>query len=154
MYEETKEVRTYTLKLEFFIEASRSTIWRALTTELGSWWPDFSLMGPEGSIIKLENAPGGRMFEEWPDGGGLLWGVVAILKPEELLQMTGDLFPDWGGPAYMYRTYRLHNEDGHCRFEFEECSMGTLSESTLASLEEGWSTIFGNHLKKWCESQS
>lgn len=153
MYEETKEVRTYTLKLSFTIHASRETVWRGLTSELSSWYPSDALAGPEGTVIQLDLVPGGKMVELWPDGGGLVWGEVSTIRPASLLQMTGELFPDWGGPAFSCRTHKLTGDGDECLLEFEEVSVGSLAQSTLQSLEEGWTYIFGDKLKNWCENQ-
>lgn len=154
MYETAQEVLTHTLKLNFTIQAKREVVWRGLTSDLGRWFPKDALAGPEGSLLRLELKPGGKMVEEWPDGGGLVWGEVTTIQPNTMLQMTGELFPDWGGPAYSFRTYKLSDDGESCRLEFEECSIGSLNESTLKSLEEGWVYLYGEQLRQWCEKQA
>ena len=61
--------------VEVEIEATAEVVWQALTTDIGEWWPrDFCVGDVER--FHLEPKLGGRMYEDWGDGGGLIWAVV------------------------------------------------------------------------------
>ena len=79
------------ITMETDISASPEQVWKALTEDIGKWWPaDFYAGGEEGKrTYVLEQRPGGRMYEQWDNGGGVLWGTVVGVEPNVSLQVLG-----------------------------------------------------------------
>jgi len=132
------------LRLEIDVAAPPATVWRALTRDLGSWWPQDCFSGGEAGrrSFELEAVPGGLMREVWEDGGGLLWGTVTTADPERLLQVQGATFPKWGGPNLWFGTWRLEATDGGTRLTFEESTVGKVTPENLAEKQGGWSYLW------------
>ncbi len=139
--------------VETHIEAAPAVVWQALTEGIGAWWPaEFYIGGEEGGrSYHLEAHPGGRMYEEWDDGGGLLWGRVVTVIPESKLQVTSVSFPEWGGPSMSFGTWTLEEADGGCALRFTEHVLGTTPQGYLAEKHKGWSFLFAGVLKAHLE---
>ena len=113
------------LIVEIKINATPEKVWHELTTGMGKWWPnEFYAGGEEGKrTCQIELEPGGRWFETWESGGGLLWGNVATIDPQKTLQVIGYSFPNWGGPAIWFGTWELTAEGEGCKVKFSETAM-------------------------------
>ena len=78
------------------------------------------------------------MYEEWDDGGGLLWGTVITVEPAGRLQIVGFGFPNWGGPSQFFADWDLEPDDSGTRLRFSEHAIGRVSESYTAEKDKGW----------------
>lgn len=126
------------------INASPAQVWAALTSDIGKWWPaDFYAGGEEGArTFILETQPGGRMYEQWQEGG-LLWGNVVCINPEKQLQVLGYIFPNYGGPTQWFGTWDLLEKDGNVTaLTFSESAIGNVSQSSKNEKESGWRFLF------------
>ncbi len=132
------------INVETKIEASAATVWRALTENVADWWPEASFAaGGEGDkTFRLEPRPGGLMYEDWADGSGLLWGHVTTVVPEKMLQVVGHTFPEWGGPAIWFGTWKLEEEDGTSVLRFTHNQLGATHEGWDTNVEKGWIFIW------------
>ena len=150
MGETTANLQSLQMKIE--IDAAREDVWQALIDNIGEWWPaEFYTGGDaERRTFKLEARPGGRMFEEWGDGGGTLWGQVIAVDPGKKLQVLGQVFPDWGGPSQNYETWILEGDGKRTALTFSETSMGRVSTAGMEEKDKGW-TFLWNTLKAHVE---
>lgn len=137
---------------EVVIKAPPESVWKALTTNIGEWWPaDFYAGGEAGArTFELEPRPGGRMSEKWDSGGGVLWGTVVTVDPNVRLQVLGSLFPNWGGPSQWFGTWDLAGGGGCTTLTFSETTMGKVTEAGMADKDEGWRFLW-NALKEYLE---
>ena len=143
------------IEMETHIAASPATVWRALTDNIGDWWPAEFFIGGEAGKRRyvLEATPGGRVYEEWDDGGGMLWGQVWTVMPEKLLQVSGHTFPDWGGPLVSFLSYRLEATDGGCTLRFSERILGHSTDANNADRKKGWTYLYAEVLKAHVEGR-
>lgn len=142
---------------EVRIAAPRDTVWSVLTQDPAPWWhPAYFTdpRGPERGAFHLEARLGGRMYEDWGDGQGLVWGTVIGLDRGRFLQVVGDSSPAWGGPSRNFQTFRLEDDGRGTKLRFEHVVYGRVSEATARSLDEGWRFLFEHGLKRWCETGS
>lgn len=125
------------------IDNSPSRVWQALTEEIGQWWPsDFYTGGSPGKqSFVLEARPGGRMYEVWEDGGGLLWGTVIGVEPNERLHVLGSLFPGWGGPSEWFGVWTLKANGDKTELDFTESSLGRITTKGNSEKKKGWDYI-------------
>ena len=142
-------------KMETSIGGDVAAVWQALTDDIGAWWPEEFYAGgePAKRCYHLEAKPGGRMYEEWEDGGGTLWGTVVALEPRKRLQVMGTTFPNWGGPSFWFGTWELEADGAATILRFTESSIGRLSESRAEQTAKGWRFLFGEVLKAYVEGQ-
>lgn len=149
---QTQSFQVHATVLEVRIAATRQRVWRALVEETSSWWHRDFYTGAEPLGFHLEPRLGGRMWEDWGDGQGLVWGTVIGLRREEFLQLTGLLDASFGGPAGLISVWRLTDDGDHTVVRFEETSWGAAGEATRASLDVGWRFLLERCLKCWIET--
>lgn len=77
---EAAEHRLVRIEAEVEIDARPDQVFHALTTGLDEWWPHRS---KEGATVVYEAHPGGRVFEDWGAGRGLLYGTLVAYDPPE-----------------------------------------------------------------------
>ena len=142
MANQTAEIAQITMETEF--DAPPERVWKALTEDIGKWWPaDFFAGGEDGKrTYVLEAHPGGRMFEHWDSGGGVLWGTVICLEPNVRLQVLGASFPNWGGPSEWYGTWQLSSHNSGTTLTFSESTIGLISDDHVAEKSKGWTFLW------------
>lgn len=74
------------IETEIRLKARPERVFAALTVELPKWWP---FRFKPGSPITVEPWVGGRMFEDWGDGKGALYGTIVTYDPPLKLCTTG-----------------------------------------------------------------
>jgi uncharacterized protein YndB with AHSA1/START domain len=142
------------LHMEISIAASPEKVWKALTDDIGAWWPDATFTGGESGKRQfvLEAEPGGRMYESW-ENGGLLWGTVTTIEPVHLLQVVGHTFSNWGGPSASYWTWTLEGDESGTVVRFEEDIVGNITEAGVEERTTGWTFLFEGALKAHLEGR-
>ena len=73
------------------------------------------------------------------------------IKKEETLQLTSDLFQDYGGPSRAHSTFTLKDEGAGTRLRFHETRFGRVTDKGHASMERGWQYLFAGCLKSCAE---
>ena len=149
--EEQPTLTALDIRLEIRIRASRERAWRALTSEIQGWWPLDFYVGEAPRGFVLEAKVGGRIYEDWGGGEGLLWGTVLVFQKGEMLQWAGDLSPDFGGPARSITTWKLRDEGEETVLEFRDCPYGRLSPGAQSSLTAGWKQLLEECFKPFAE---
>lgn len=139
-------------ELEVEIEAPCERVWQALFEEIGQWWlPDFHMVAPD-STVRFEARAGGGLIEESGDGSSLLWCTVHWIRPTEFcVYLVGHVAPDWGGPACSHLKFAIESRGSGCVVKVSDARFGHVSDQNLASLEEGWGSLFRDGLKKHVE---
>ena len=140
-------------QMEVRISASVAVVWKALTEDIGAWWPEAFFAGGEQEKrhYHLEPEPGGRMYESWEGGGGILWGNVVAVDPGKLLQVTGTTFPNWGGPSIWFGTWELEADETVTLLKFSESTIGRIDDAHAAGKEKAWKFLFATVLKSFVE---
>jgi len=143
--------------LEVAIAADPGAVWNALTSDIGQWWPRPFYCGGGTAAeprFELEAFPGGRMWEDWGDGDGLLWAHVLQVQTGKRLELTGTTSPAWGGPTTWFGTFELSADGSGTRLRFSESGFGRVSEGAAEEKEKGWRYLFGGVLKAHCEGRA
>ena len=138
MKNQAAQIARTTMEME--IAAPAEKVWKALTDDIGKWWPAEFYAGGEVATrnFAIETWPGGRMFETWESGGGVLWATVVCIDPAVRLQVLGTSFPNWGGPSQWYGTWDLAVSENGTMLKFSESTIGRISEDGAADNEKGW----------------
>jgi uncharacterized protein YndB with AHSA1/START domain len=136
---------------EIFIEAPSTRVWEALTDRIGAWWPRDYFVSAEAKNFVLEARLGGRLFEDWGDGQGVVWGQVVGLRRNSLLQIAGELM-ETDSPARIHTIYRLAEKNGGTVLRLVDLAYGRLTAKNAQCLEEGWRELLHKHLKPYVEA--
>ena len=126
-----------------------AAVWRALTTDIGAWWPDAFYSGgePGKRTFGLEAAPGGRMLESWEGGGGACWGQVLSLTPGASLEVVGFQSPAWGGPGMWIGTWTFEETEDGTRLRFREAAIGRGGDAYCDDKTKGWTFLWDAALR-------
>jgi len=136
--------------MEVRIAASPQRTWRALTEDVGSWWPAGFYTSERARRMVLEPRLGGLVYEEWGDGEGLVWHVVTAIEHGRRLELAGDLHPEYGGPARLFTRYTLRADGDGCIVRLVDTAFGHCAANLEDRLHEGWGVLLGA-LKSWTE---
>lgn len=117
------QLRVADLHVEVHIAADANTVWEALTSDIGKWWPSAfycggGSAGDDRRTIVLDARPGGLMLEDWGNGDGILWATVVNVYAGKTLEMTGVMGPAWGGPSTSYNGFALEEDGDGTRLRF------------------------------------
>jgi uncharacterized protein YndB with AHSA1/START domain len=139
------------VELEIPVEAPRERVWKAFVEEIGQWWLKDFYAGPNAQAFVLEPRLGGRMYEDWGDGAGLLWYTVIGIDPPRSLDLAGHLTPAFGGPAKTYLRIAFEEDGGRTRLKISDSIFGRVTPASAEQFRAGWEMLFGQGLKAWVE---
>ncbi|MBZ0263468.1 SRPBCC domain-containing protein [bacterium] len=153
MSKDEKTIQEFQADLSIEVAVPVEKLWYAITKGLNDWWPNSFRMGGEGTPMIFEAKVGGRVYEDWGNDEGLLWGTIYTIKSNEMLQVSGELFPPYGGPATTYNTYKVSKTATGSKLDFSESILGAITEKTAMDLEEGWTYLIKGCLKAHLEGR-
>jgi DNA-binding transcriptional ArsR family regulator/uncharacterized protein YndB with AHSA1/START domain len=123
-----------TIEAEIRIEANVSTVWRALTVEVGDWWPH--RFRDDVGWVEFEPVVGGRFVERFDsDGAGALYATVTYIEPERILKISGSM--GLQGAAMYVKTYRLEPAGESTTVRTSASMMGLFSRETVDDYRQG-----------------
>jgi uncharacterized protein YndB with AHSA1/START domain len=137
---------------EVVVNAPPERVWKALTEQLSAWWPKEYYAGksPRGFLLDLQL--GGKLYESWGAGQGLVWGTVTAIRVNERLDYVGHLDPDFGGPANTRTRYALEADGDATRVRVSEVHWGGVTDESRACVESGWGHLLADCLKPFVET--
>jgi len=125
---------SYDVEAEIMIDAPVEEVWRALTEEVGAWWPHSFTDSP--SRIALEPRIGGRFYEQFDDtGAGALYALVTYIEPFRTLRVSGAM--GMSGARQYVKTYRLEPGDGRTVVRTTASMLGDISEELQENYRTG-----------------
>jgi uncharacterized protein YndB with AHSA1/START domain len=147
------EFRSLDVRLDVQIGATREVVWKSLTDGIGEWWPANFYVGRSPKRFALEPRVGGRVFEDWGDGEGALFGSVTMFEEGVTLQWAGDMSADYGGPARTVTTFALADgaKAGTTSLSFRDTPYGLLGKQVMEGVEQGWRYLLLNCLQPYLE---
>ncbi|XXF77794.1 hypothetical protein P2318_32805 [Myxococcaceae bacterium GXIMD 01537] len=151
MQKPSSELGLVRIDLEFTLSAPRERCWQALVGEVGQWWRQDFYMGHAVQPIVFEARPGGRLYEDWGNGAGLLWYTVLALEPPNALDLVGHLAPAFGGPATSMLRLSFKEVEGTTVLQLSDSVFGRVSEDSATRLRQGWQLLFGEGFKPHVE---
>jgi DNA-binding transcriptional ArsR family regulator/uncharacterized protein YndB with AHSA1/START domain len=110
------------ITVSVFIDVPPWRVFDALTVNIAAWWGAPHLVAADASNLILEPQPGGRFYEEWGHRQGVLRGIVAAIRQDNRLELTGTLF----GVTPSTLCFVLERREG-----------GTMLTTSLSGAERG-----------------
>jgi len=142
---------TYQVQLELNLAADRQSVWKAVIEDSTHWWRKDFYVGPAKAFL-FEPKLGGRLFEDWGEGAGVLWYTVIAIDPPNSIDLVGYLTPMWGGPAISMLRLELHENEAATVLKVSDAILGPAKEQDADTKKEGWMLLFGQGLKPYIES--
>jgi uncharacterized protein YndB with AHSA1/START domain len=146
------EVGVRVVELEISIKAPVERVWKALVAETGVWWRRDFCTDAAAKDFVIEPVLGGKMYEDWGKGEGLVWATVTGVKAPTMLELAGVSSPAWGGPNTHYHSFRLEQRGDATVVRFSDAMHGRTDDGLATSLREGWLLLLNEALRGHCES--
>lgn len=145
----TQSPSTASYSLEVMIAATPTRVWQALTTEASAWWPKDFHTSTRAERFVIEPVLGGRVFEDFGGGDGLMWYTVIGVEVEKELVMAGHLLPPFGGPAVTALRLTLSQQSDSTQLKIQDDRFGLLGGESPV---DGWRMVFDDGLRLYIES--
>jgi uncharacterized protein YndB with AHSA1/START domain len=140
------------LGFEYELPAAAEVVWETMTARMSDWWRRAAFFcRPDSLAMHIEPFAGGRIWEEYANGGSILWWTITEFDPAKLLSLEGHHRNEPNGPL----TDRVHLEftstgNGEtCTLQLTHVLVGQFSDplATRAVFTEGWNTLFDQGLR-------
>lgn len=141
------------VELEVHISADQQRVWNAIIHETPRWWRRDFNVGGESALMTIEPRVGGRMFEDWGNDRGALWGTVLLFDPPSRLELVAHLTPSFGGPATCIIQIALRADRDQTVLSLSDSFFGRADQGTVTSLSGGWKLLFAEALKQYVEGK-
>ena len=145
------KLKTYAFQFiqELKIDAPPNRVWDSLLN-VGGWFK-FDTNAPSFGR-KLELHPGGRFFNEMPDGSMALHAIVTYVEPGKLLRLNGQMGMTHV-PVNSVFIFELNDrKGGGTLLRFCQRSFGYMDKDVAKRMKSGWGKLLPN-LKALAESR-
>jgi hypothetical protein len=143
------DLSSATCELDVLISATPHRVWQALIEETQCWWPSDFATSERTKRFVIEPTLGGRVYEDYGSGEGLLWYTVIGLEVGTELILAGHLLPPFGGPATTALRLSLFARGSSTLLKIRDDRFGVLG---CDSPIEGWRFVFESGLRHFLES--
>ncbi len=127
--------------------------WEYYFNQISSWWPKEYYTSVKTKRFIIDTFIGGKAYEDHGEGGGLVWGDVIGVDYPNGLQLKGNLTREFGGPATTYEKISFEEIVGGTRVTYTADFVGTSTERSIKSLNEGWLELLKKHFKSYCANK-
>jgi hypothetical protein len=138
-------------ELEIEIRAPRTRAWNALAHEVTAWWPNTFVCGTHVERFVLEPVLGGRMYEDWGGGSGIVWFTVIGLEEGKSLDLAGHLTRAFGGPATTQLRLAVEERGAGTVLSVHDVRIGRIAPGIEREVEAGWRELFEQSFKSYVE---
>lgn len=145
----TNQLSVGSYELEVAIAASPVRVWQALTSESSQWWPKDFHTSERAQRFVIEGVLGGRAYEDFGGGDGLVWFTVIGVEANRELILTGHLLPPFGGPAVTALRITLTAKAKGTLLRVQDDRFGVIGGPSPV---EGWQLVFDGGLRQYVES--
>jgi hypothetical protein len=106
---------------------------------------------PNGQTLDLNLEPkvGGRWYRDRGNGIGHVWGFVQVIKPGELLELSGPMFMSY--PVINHVEVKIEPAASGCRIALRHRALGMIDPEHRKNIGTGWSHML-NQTKKDCDA--
>jgi uncharacterized protein YndB with AHSA1/START domain len=149
-----EQVRMVDLNLEYAIAAPPARVWRIMTQRTNEWWKRASFyLRPDAVAIHMELRAGGRVWEEYADGGSVLWWTINEVIPEKALSFLSTYGSGADGHHQEVTRVELIATDKGCTVKLRQSLMGVISDrgESIKPFVGGWNQLFEDGLRPMAE---
>ncbi len=136
-------------EFDIAIAAKPERVWKAIADESSAWWPNDFVTSERTKRFVIEATLGGRAFEDFGGGDGLIWYTVIGVDAGRELILAGHLLPPFGGPATTALRLTLSAQGSGTLLKIRDDRLGVLGGDAPA---EGWRIVFDGGLRRFLEA--
>lgn len=134
---------------DIHINASPERVFDILTQQTASWWRD-PYVQRAGSPIHMEPYIGGRLFEDWGNGDGILLGTIVRVEPPEIVRLIGTV--GIKGIVQGNVIFEIKPTDSGSVLKLSHRAFGEITDDVRSSYTGGWHTLLAENLKAIAET--
>lgn len=136
------------------IELDCPHAWEYYFNQINGWWPKEYHTSPKTKRFIIETIIGGKAFEDFGEGQGLIWGDVIAVDYPHTLQMRGNLTKEFGGPVVTFEKISFVQQGPDATRVTYTCDfVGEVSDSSINSLEKGWKDLIQHRFASYCRER-
>ena len=95
--------------------------------------------------MKIEPFPGGRWYRDLGNNNGHYWGLVQVIKPPTLIELSGPMFMSYPGVNHV--QYKLKADGKSTQLSFCHRAFGLLADEHMKGVRMGWDQILQRIIK-------
>lgn len=143
-------VGSFRVEQEVTIQGTPARVFDALTKEVSAWWGMPHMYSEKSARdIVLEPRVGGRLYEDWGDGEGVLYATVSIARRPEWIRLSGPI--GIGGAVAGVVDIKLSPRGQETVVRLSHRVVGEVTEETESSYDQGWKSLLRERLKPYVE---
>lgn len=127
--------------------------WEYYFNQIRAWWPKEYFSSPRTKRFIIETYIGGKVYEDFGEGDGLVWGDVIGVDYLTSLEIRGNLNRSFGGPAISFEKFLLKSVQNGTELSYSCDFVGNVHPSTINSLKKGWQELLHTHFKHYCNTR-
>lgn len=137
------------IEAEVHIDAPPERVFEGLVTDISAWWGPAHVFSPEARDVVLEPRLGGRFYEDWGEGEGVLYATVTRIRRPAELGLNGPL--GMRGAVVGRVMITLERQGTTTVVRLSHRVVGEVTEKTRQAYDSGWQTLLGQGLKPYVE---
>ena len=141
------------LELEYTFPVPTHRVFRALTTEVGSWWTDPYRMLAHSSGLNLDPVPGGHLLETGPKGSSWIWATVTGVEPDRCLELTGRFGMSSAVEGRVCYTLKPRGHSATV-LTVTHAAVGDIGKGAKKAYAEGWEQLLNRKLRGFLRRNS
>jgi DNA-binding transcriptional ArsR family regulator len=144
---DVEQARTIKIESEIRLRATAERVWKAVTDEQQDWYP-YNYGGKRLKRIVTEPGVGGRVYEDWGDGAGILYSHVTYWDPPHAIGLRGFL-----QPAIVLEQWMSLEADGDDTvLKHSTTTFGSITDEMAEGIRtHGELKQFESQLRAWVE---
>ena len=132
------DVGSLDVTAELTVDADRERVFDTLL-RVGDWWPH---RFRDGSQVVLEARPGGAFREDFPNGGGAVYGTVTFVDQPETFSISGPMGMAGAVTAVWTMTFTsLDDDPARTRVTLTHRGYGDIDDEARQSYRAGWHAV-------------
>ncbi len=143
----TAAISLFHTEMEVPIKATPERIYQALTQDINDWWGADNSWG-RGKLV-LEPAVGKRLYEDFGNGEGALFGIVTFVEHNKKLEIEGE--HGMGSGVHGFIRFELVPQGETTLLKFSHQAFGEISERSKQRFPEGWKYMLETSLREYVE---
>ncbi len=142
------------IKIAIIVDQNVAHTWEYYFNQINLWWPRTYFSSPRTKRFLIQTFMGGKAFEDFGEGDGLIWGDVIGVDYLRSLEIRGNLTKAFGGPVLTFEKYEFERVNGKTRLTLSVDFLGIVKESTIQSLKKGWEELLKVHFLNYCREKT
>lgn len=143
----------YSFELSVEVRQDVGHAWEFYFNQLKAWWPKEFYTSERTKRFIIQTFIGGKVYEDFGEGDGLIWGDVVGVDYLKSLEIRGNLTKAFGGPVITFEKFTFEKTATGTRVSYSVDFVGEIKESSVNSLHAGWQDILLNHYKNYCDNR-